>query len=437
MFDRSRSGSALSAADVLVAVEQLAAAASGACDDDCIDQLDALERLKSACAAAQARITDDLAARAGTSDRGLANQVALARRESPHRGRGHLHLARALVHDLPRTLAALERGDISEEAAQVIATETAELVRADRLLADAELADSCDDTYDGLGTARLAQLVRGIVQRIDQEAVLRRRARAIAARRVTGRLLRDGTAQVTATVADWQYAAVMASLAEAADAARAAGDPRTRGQVQADTAVERLAGLSTATATPVALKLVMGAETLLGDDDSPAHVPGVGPIPAEVARRLAAGSSEVRSTIQRLYACPRTGTLLVMDSRAHRFPQGLRTFIELRDQTCRTPWCDAPIRHADHADPHRRGGSTTATNGQGLCESCNYAKESPGWRHRVVSSPYEPHTVEITTPTGHVHHSRAPALPRRTGAERVDDVRRHLTISWRDLTLSA
>ena len=34
------------------------------------------------------------------------------------------------------------------------------------------------------------------------------------------------------------------------------------------------------------------------------------------------------------------------------FPRGLSGFIRLRDQTYRTPYCDAPIRHRDRAQPH-------------------------------------------------------------------------------------
>jgi hypothetical protein len=95
-----------------------------------------------------------------------------------------------------------------------------------------------------------------------------------------------------------------------------------------------------------------------------------------------------------------------MDSRSRRFEGALARFIRLRDQTCRTPWCDAPIRHTDHADPVVHEGRTSETNGQGLCEACNYAKQAPGWRAAVVST--EPHTVEIRTPTGHTYRSQAP-----------------------------
>ena len=437
-FDFASGSWAPTAAELLAAVEGLASSSGEAgtvraTDRECVDRLEVLERLKSACAAAQARITDDLDQRARSrpvapTDHGLGAQVGLARRESPHRGRTHLRLARALVHDLPRTLAALERGDLDEHSAQIIADETRDLSRDDRRRADAELAAGCGGTFDGLGGVKLREAVRAIALRLDERTAVRRRARALRGRRVTGRLLEDGTAQVTAVVADWQYAAVMASLSEAADSARAAGDERTRGQVLADTAVARLTGQVTAQTPPVALNVVVSAETLLGDDSTPAHVDGVGPVPASVTRRLVATSPEVRSSIRRLFACPSTGALVAMESRRDKFPLGLKTFIGLRDRLCRTPWCGAPVRHVDHPVPRRAGGPSTALNGQGLCEACNYAKESPGWRQRPVSGPVDPHTVEITTPTGHTYRSRAPGLPRRTIEERIAELARDLKL---------
>src|SRR5215207_9593449 len=109
---------------------------------------------------------------------------------------------------------------------------------------------------------------------------------------------------------------------------------------------------------------------------------------ASVARRLAATSAaNVRSTIQRLFAPPTTGTLIAMESTSSYFRHGLAEFIDLRDRRCRTPYCNAPIRHRDHAVPRAAGGPTTTDNGQGLCEACNYAKETPGWRHQPIPEP--------------------------------------------------
>ena len=87
----------------------------------------------------------------------------------------------------------------------------------------------------------------------------------------------------------------------------------------------------------------------------------------------------------------------------------MRHLLVLRDQTCRTPWCDAPIRHADHVRSVLRGGRTNRPNGQSLCEACNYVEEAPGWRADVIS--LLPHTVEYVTPTGHRYRSHAPPQP--------------------------
>ena len=50
----------------------------------------------------------------------------------------------------------------------------------------------------------------------------------------------------------------------------------------------------------------------------------------------------------------------------------------LRDDVCTTPWCDAPIAHADHPQPVRDSGPTDWRNGSGKCARCNHVKEAPG-----------------------------------------------------------
>ncbi len=103
-----------------------------------------------------------------------------------------------------------------------------------------------------------------------------------------------------------------------------------------------------------------------------------------------------------------------MDSRRREFDGLLRRMLVLRDQTCRTPYCDAPIRHADHVRPHRIGAPTSLGNAAGLCERCNHVKEAPGWAVRPVgvveSAKRTTHQTEIATPTGHIYPSSAPPL---------------------------
>ncbi|MGJ3192721.1 hypothetical protein [Paenarthrobacter sp. FR1] len=61
--------------------------------------------------------------------------------------------------------------------------------------------------------------------------------------------------------------------------------------------------------------------------------------------------------------------------------------------------------------PWHSGGTTTVTNGAGLCEACNHTKENPGWTASPING--HVHTFELRTPTGHAYRSQAPPLPGR------------------------
>jgi 5-methylcytosine-specific restriction endonuclease McrA len=186
----------------------------------------------------------------------------------------------------------------------------------------------------------------------------------------------------------------------------------------ADTLIERTTGTAGGI-SGIEIQLVLTDRALFQGDSEPARLPGYGTVPAGWARQLiksgpadagrAGGNRQFQTWLRRLYTAPGTGDLAALDSRARLFPAGLRRFIQTRDDTCRTPYCDAPIRHLDHIIPWAEGGPTTAANGAGLCEACNHTKETPGWTNRPRPGPR--HTLEITTPTGHSNHSTAPPLP--------------------------
>ena len=99
-------------------------------------RLTQMERLKSAAAADQARPAARLDAMRRAAEaaagvpsakrgRGLASEIALARQDSPARGGRHLGFARALVHEMPHTLAALSSGALSEWRATLLVRESA------------------------------------------------------------------------------------------------------------------------------------------------------------------------------------------------------------------------------------------------------------------------------------------------------------------------
>jgi hypothetical protein len=385
-----------------------------------IDQIASLERVKSAAAAVQARAAalldqkrraDEAAAGVPRSKqgRGLASEVALARRDSAARGGRHLGFAKALVHEMPHTLAALECGALSEWRATLIVRESACLTVEDRRVLDAEL---CADVakLDGMGDARIIAAAKDIACRLDAQAVVDRAANAEADRTVTIRPAPDCMTYVTVLLPVAQGVGVYAALKRSADTTF---DDRSRGQVMADTLYERVTGRPAEAPEPVQLNLVMTDSALWGQDNAPAVLDGYGPIPATMAQRLvrdAVVDERSLATLRRLYRHPKSGSLVAMESRSRFFPKGLARFIGVRDRTCRTPYCDAPIRHRDHATPRNRGGPTSAANGLGACERCNYAKEAPGWRV-VTTDENGMHTAEFITPTGARYSSTAPPLP--------------------------
>jgi len=430
----AESGTAVRLDAVVVAGwrEQLTAAATAGVelsDAARVDLLRALEELACAAAGVQAVVTAgfDASQRAAQAvagvpaelrGRGVGAQVGLARRVSPHRGTGYLGLARVLTRELPHTLAALTGGRITQWRATVIARETACLSREHRTIVDDRLAGTPDRAADleAWSDRRLLAELARLAQELDVQAVVERRRRATEDRRVTGRPAPDTMMYLTALLPATDGVAVLAALQTAATQAtgRPGGDPRTRSQLMADTLVDRVTGRDPVTTpTPITMNLVLPATTLLGDREEPAHLDGYGPIPAELARELvtAAQAAGLESVVRlrRLYAIPATGALVAMESAARLFPDALAQLIRLRDQTCRTPWCNAPIRHTDHVIPHAQGGPTSAANGQGLCQACNHAKQAPDW-HATPTDTGGRHTVITTTPTGHTYRSTAPPL---------------------------
>ncbi|MBD8058457.1 HNH endonuclease [Cellulomonas sp. JH27-2] len=431
---------AVSAADVLEWTRRLVDGAVPRADHALVDVLGALEKLKAAACAAQAQAAVDLdvierdrqaVAGVPTQRRGLGvgSQVGLARRESPHRGRVLLGAAKVWATEMPHTFRALRHGRLSEYQAIQLVQETACLEREDRAEIDALL---CADpaSLDGLGTRRLVALVRQHAARLDPSAVVKRARKAESERCVTLRPAPDSMTYLTALLPVAQGVAAYAALCRAADLAAAVGDrrgdnatvssapPRSRGQVMADTLVERLTGQVRADEVPVTINLVMSDSALLGAGHEAGHLSGGGVIPAQVARELAAaGIATDAAWLRRLYADP-TGDLVAMTSRSRFHPDGLADFLRIRDQgICRTPYCGAPIRHIDHIASAGSGGETSASNGEGLCVQCNLVKEAPGWRRervdvaRTSGPPAARHVVVTTTPTGHRYVSEPPAMP--------------------------
>ena len=224
-----------------------------------------------------------------------------------------------------------------------------------------------------------------------------------------------------------QAVACYAALTRHTDRLLAEGDERTRDQIMADTLVEWLTGQGHAEDLDIEVQISIPLDALLdtdfadpaATDTSPstgsgqrvANLLGYGPLPAELAREIISGSRG-RRWWRRLFTAP-SGQLVGGDPTRRRFDGWLARLIGLRDQTCRDPFCDAPIRHLDHIHRWSDGGPTTLANGRGTCARGNLVREMPGWQVTLVHAGQlsEPHTVQVTTPTGHSYLSRAPNPP--------------------------
>ena len=390
-----------------------------------IDRLDRLERARSAVASVQVAETvrfarsqakEQLAAGVHPKKlgQGIADQIALAFRVSPWEGSRRLNMAKALWFDLPQTYALLTSGELRERAAEHVVTETRHLDAEQRRTVDAQVATA---KLARMGLRSAAACARKHAYEADPAGFVERGRTERKHRRVSIRPAPDTMAWLSAYLPAEQGVACWAALRQHTDALKASGDERSRDQIMADTLVERLTGQASAQDVPVEVNLMMPWDTLL-DPSAPgsALIPGHGPLPGPIARDLILSTKGLRWW-RRLFTKPATdggGSVLVGgDPIRRRFGGWLEQLIRLRDQTCRDPFCDAMIRHIDHIRPYRVGGPTDLINGRGECERGNHVREMPGWRVDLLEPGLggRPHTIVITTPTGHRYHGEAPQPP--------------------------
>lgn len=132
--------------------------------------------------------------------------------------------------------------------------------------------------------------------------------------------------------------------------------------------------------------------TLLSLRDDPAQLAGFGPIPARLARLVAADA-----TLRRMVTDPVDGETLDLGRRSYAPTDTLVTAIRARDRHCRFPGCRRARRpQLDHRIDHAVGGSTSAGNLHLLCERHHALKTAGLWKPEL-----EPDgTVVWTGPDG-------------------------------------
>jgi hypothetical protein len=383
-----------------------------------IDRIARLEKIKAAAAAlqmaesvrfAQSQAKAQLAADVHPDKigRGIADQLGLACHVSGFEAARRLGIARALWFDLPETYRLLVGGEISEYVASIVVSETRHLDATARGEVDRKITSA---GIEQMGPRSAAACARKHAYEADPQGYVQRGRTERKNRRVSLRPAPDTMSFLSGYLPAEQGVACLKSLRDHTDAVKAAGDRRCRDQIMADTLVERITGQTSAPDLSAEVQIMMPLDALLdANNHSPADLDGYGPLPADLARDILA-TSKGRLWWRRLYAAPEGGPLAGGDPFRRRFDGFLRKLIMLRDQRCRDPFCDAPIRHIDHIQRYSDYGLTIYPNGRGACERGNYLREMPGWQVEAVASGLDGqlHMIKITTPTGHTYLSRAP-----------------------------
>ncbi|MFF5794218.1 HNH endonuclease [Paeniglutamicibacter sp. NPDC012692] len=388
-----------------------------------VESIAALEELKSSACALQAKTTcvyDDEVAerRAAKGERalnpswGVGPEIAFARHQPPRTGAQYLDFCHVLTDDLVFSYDALHRGVITEAEAFIVVKETRGLTPEQRGEIDIRLFSEGHQCF-GLGGKKLAAMVREWALAYGSEKEVDLEANAAKERYISIFPIDRHRMKITG-ILPTEYGVLISQVLESlVSSAKVQGDDRSRQHLAVDSLLERLTGLDSPTAIPIQLGLVMTDRTLFQGHSEPALLQGYGIISAQKARMLIKGSeenpNELELWLRRLYTAPGTGDLIAMDSAQRLFTGGLKKFINIRDQFCRSPFCDSPIRHLDHVVQAARGGPTSVENSGGSCVFCNQTKECPGWKEETIPGPR--HTKRVTTFSGHTYESTALPLP--------------------------
>lgn len=364
-------------------------------------------------------------------------EIAAALRISPNTAQHRIDTANLLVHHLPETTKALADGSISTAHANTIARESAPLIYggADKSII-AKIEAKALASAEFATPNQMAVAIRKAVAQVSPIELEERFASAREDRRVLCYPERDGMATISALLTAPDARIVMRSLElrinemkkisgsqrASADQRRAdafvalfasheynalqAGKPiiqdpdvqdspnatstKSSPAALADIAASSSAPLSGkptsteaghsgsgAMSSAMTINVIVDLATLLGLAENPAELSGYGPIPASLARELAASHQW-----RRFITDPVTGGLLEVGREKYQPPAELVDFITARDKTCRFPGCRraAELSDIDHAIPWNDGGETSPANLGALCRRHHRLKTHGGWK---------------------------------------------------------
>jgi len=322
--------------------------------------------------------------------RELSSELACALRIPERTAERLITESTALCTTLPLTLASLRVGRISYRHAQVVVDQ------ASTLPAEA-VADFEQDVLPLAELLTVAQFERRARVRrelVHPESRSLRHARAAGERSVTIDPGKDGMCWLTAHLPAVEAVSIYNRVNDTARGMQGPGEPRTLMQLRADVFCELMFG---GTGVVPRVLVTVPVLTLLGQDGGPAMLDGHGPIDDETARRLCA----LAPSFTRLLIHPETGAVLSVGRDRYPVPKDLRTWLQVRDQTCRYPGCSRAARGCDidHTIEWSHGGLTAHDNLAHLCPMHHALRHNTAWRVKQIGAG----GLAWTSPSGRVY----------------------------------
>jgi hypothetical protein len=269
----------------------------------------------------------------------VRDEAAVALRWAPVTTRSRIETARLLIEVLPATFALISAGDLSYLHGLILATEVRRLDPRLAARVEARVLDRASSQTPG----EFRRSVRRAVAALDPRGEEQRHEDAAEQRFVSVRPEPGtGMAWLTGYLPAPDAETIMTAVQGIADTAPA-DDERSADQKRADALTALAAAALTGNAAGAGLpamsswqgrkphvQVSVALSTLLGLDDQPGELDGHGPIPAALARRVAADPT---GTWTRLVTDP-LGRLLDYGRTRYKPPQDLADLITARDRTC-------------------------------------------------------------------------------------------------------
>lgn len=348
-----------------------------------------------------------------------------------------------LVHAMPSTLTALDKGDISYRHASTLVEEAWSIPEESWEDFESTLLPEAET----MTVSQFKRKARKVRETTHPESIAVRRAKALSDRYIQFTPAKDGMAYLTLYLAAEDALAIQQRVTTLARSQQDGEEDRTLTQLRADTATHLLtcgevpvdnspagddrdddfydedldhgeSNIDTASDEPAENRTIPAPHgglgrgiratvfvtvpvlTMLGHSDEPAQLDGYGPIDLQTALRLVGTAP----SMIRLLTDPETGTVLSVGRTRYAIPTDLRRWVGVRDGTCRADGCSNPANDCeiDHTIEWQDGGATEAGNLASLCKMHHRLKSNTDW------TPTQDGTGDIiwTAPSGKTYKTR-------------------------------